>query len=855
MEQAMSHVASNCLRIMFDRRDEAGTAGGTACCDPFFFFHRIRPYISSWSAIFEGQYEDASKSKCDTLTKQLEMLDALEAEGPDGLPTLTAHRAHLRQALAALQKRQSLCGPSGAMSTLLPMCDAFLEISMSSAELGSMLERFEYYMPAKHREALAAVRSNPARSFVLQLREEGSEQALTLIDHFNACVRRVLDFRWRHLSYIEEYVVRPSGMMEAKGTGGTHAFEYLNQHISDTELALIPLFEPAPLDETSDEAAPSSPHRAPQRSSSSGGGATLLQLPERMLSDPNGRSVEDDLDDLDDIWLVSEHNGLLPPAAPLALEALPASWQPLIALLSILPGACVPPATFCERVEVRAATLPADLSALTGRWEEERARALVSFVVAGWHAAAKGEGRPRAPPMALARLAALLSERLGRAEGLDMIDTILYNWRLRGGVLPSPLATAHVPAAAGPHAHAHAHAHAHGHGHGQGLVPEGTHAPGGSGAQHGAPHGAPLPLAAAHAGLAAVVADHGRDRSRSLTDSPMLSPVLAGLNGSASPLDRTVRPVLATMAQVVPVQRFLCVEEEDWFVRLHVTLASEFGRVVGAARACRGAQSVESRQRSLKHLEQAIEVLVKVHYEAGVGSSPISAKSAPNVRPVLLQQRMAHFYDNVPDLGLEPLRQRAARVYCATGVDQSCLLHLMGVDCDRANPSAMQTFREWQERSTMPEAHKAYLAALRRTVHPMRDVVEKEVGVRKLTVQQLSRLELAHNNCIDMLLRYFTRRWELVRMMFGDEASRHLTLDWEQERASIADARLRLLVHRRALAAAGSASPELSRVGSTANLALDTSLDGDVPGMPVGVDPVLMRPESALSGAPSDDAV
>ena len=51
----MSHVASNCLRIMFDRHDEAGDGGGTACCDPFFFFHRFRPYISSWSAVFEGQ--------------------------------------------------------------------------------------------------------------------------------------------------------------------------------------------------------------------------------------------------------------------------------------------------------------------------------------------------------------------------------------------------------------------------------------------------------------------------------------------------------------------------------------------------------------------------------------------------------------------------------------------------------------------------------------------------------------------------------------------------------------------------------------------------------------------------------
>ncbi len=815
MEQAMSHVASNCLRIMFDRRDEAGGAGGTACCDPFFFFHRFRPYISSWSAVFEGQYEEASKAKCATLTKQLEMLDALEAEGPEGLPTLTAHRSHLRQALSDLQKRQSLCGPSGAMSTLLPMCDAFLEISMSSDELGTMLAKFEQYMPAKHREALAAVRSNPARSFVLQLREHGCEQALTLVDHFNACVRRVLDFRWRHLSYIEEYVVRPRGMADARGTGGTPAFEYLNQHISDTEAALIPLLDP-PLDDASDGAGHA------RAEGLSGTGVPLL-LPERAIGlrdgaslDESRRSVEDALAQIDDIWLVTEHNGLLPPAAPLGVEALPISWQPLIALLLSLPAACVPPATYCDAVEARAGALPADLSALTGRWEEERARALVSFIVAGWHAAAKTNGKPRSPPEPLARLAALLSARLGRAAGLDMIDTILYNWRLRGVFSASPLTTPRGGEAA--------------------AGPDGTSDSRGTGAPA-------LPAA-----LAAVVADHGR--SRSLSDSPQL----VGLAGPASPFDRTARPVMATMPHVVPVQRFLCVEEEDWFVRLHVTLASEFGRVVGAARACLGAQSVDARQRSLQQLEQAIEVLVKVHYEAGIGSMP--GKSAPNVRPVLLQQRMAHFYDHVPEIGLEPLRQRAARIYCATGVDQSCLLHLLGVECDRAKPHAMQTFREWQESATMPEAHRAYLAELRRTAHPMRDVVEKEVGVRKLTVQQLARLELAHNNCIDMLLRYFTRRWELVRMMFGEEASRHLTFDWEQERACIAEARLRLLVHRRALAA-GSASPEsqhLSRVSSTASLPV-TGGTGASPGSAAGTgaEPQ-QRPASApVSSATSGD--
>ena len=48
--------------------------------------------------------------------------------------------------------------------------------------------------------------------------------------------------------------------------------------------------------------------------------------------------------------------------------------------------------------------------------------------------------------------------------------------------------------------------------------------------------------------------------------------------------------------------------------------------------------------------------------------------------------------------------------------------------------------------------------------------------MRKCSVQELARLELAHNNCIDMLLRFFTRRWELVRLMFGEERSNAPTL-------------------------------------------------------------------------------
>ena len=38
------------LWIMFERGEDDGYL-----CEPELFYHRFRPYISSWSALFEGQ--------------------------------------------------------------------------------------------------------------------------------------------------------------------------------------------------------------------------------------------------------------------------------------------------------------------------------------------------------------------------------------------------------------------------------------------------------------------------------------------------------------------------------------------------------------------------------------------------------------------------------------------------------------------------------------------------------------------------------------------------------------------------------------------------------------------------------
>ena len=176
-----------------------------------------------------------------TLRAQLATLEAMG--GVDSsLPDLSQHKRHIEQRIGALLQRgaRRLCGPSGAMSGILPLIDAFLQIEMSSPELGAMLKTFGEYMPRPHRDVVREAAACSVRPLVLELIAQRHEQAEALVQAYNAVVRQTLDFRWRHLSYIEQYIVKPSGgNNSARGTGGTHALHYLQQHINDTEDSLI----------------------------------------------------------------------------------------------------------------------------------------------------------------------------------------------------------------------------------------------------------------------------------------------------------------------------------------------------------------------------------------------------------------------------------------------------------------------------------------------------------------------------------------------------------------------------------------------------------------------------------------
>lgn len=150
---------------------------------------------------------------------------------------------------------------------------------------------------------------------------------------------------------------------------------------------------------------------------------------------------------------------------------------------------------------------------------------------------------------------------------------------------------------------------------------------------------------------------------------------------------------------------------------------------------------------------------------------------------------------------------------------------------DWRGSTPLQAFRDWQEGAScdLPAEHREHLAMVRQRPSIRDEVgrialrlyrssaevswtdsraprpvcvyawqVERAVSVEVLSVQDLSRLELAHNTCIDMMLRYFTRRIELVRMMLGTAALRE---SWDIERSTIQSARLRLLVERREMLA------------------------------------------------------
>ena len=388
VEACFGHVVRDCLPLMFER---LGTHG--ALCDYYFFYERLRPFISGFDAVvFEGEFGDEAVT---------------------------------------------LPGPSGAMSTLLPVLDAFLGVSNSNATLQKLLDDFARSMPEAHRRFLRSVQSDrTARTFVLEARDgdtrtgdpadDASEGAKReLVARYNRCVDLVLDFRWRHLQMVKKYVLEPSGNHNAAGTGGTSAFEYLHEHIHDTEAAKVG---------GSESAAPARRSALPTGCPflARGGAVARGPCPFAGAAAPTDESAA--------LWAVDGDHGFLP-------RSPPADWrtsrEPLFLCVSRLakavPFACATRGTFRSLVDADAPKFAAiDRTYVAGLRlvDAERLRSLLAFVAAAYARCDGAAASPRPGTLGDRRLpadvyAALghVSERLGRPrKKMCYADCVLYNW-------------------------------------------------------------------------------------------------------------------------------------------------------------------------------------------------------------------------------------------------------------------------------------------------------------------------------------------------------------------------------------------------------------------------------------------
>jgi indoleamine 2,3-dioxygenase len=185
------------INPVFDRMPEK--------CDPYIYFHRVRPYIHGWKgnpALGEGLvYEGVEKY--------------------DG-------------------KGQLFRGQTGSQSSIVPTMDALLGIGHENDPLREYLDELHQYRPPRHRRFIEEV---GARSTLRTYVKESKDAEATRI--YNAIVEKVQAFRTRHLEYAASYINKQAkdaaGNPTDVGTGGTPFMKYLKKHRDESGQHLLPM--------------------------------------------------------------------------------------------------------------------------------------------------------------------------------------------------------------------------------------------------------------------------------------------------------------------------------------------------------------------------------------------------------------------------------------------------------------------------------------------------------------------------------------------------------------------------------------------------------------------------------------
>jgi indoleamine 2,3-dioxygenase len=200
-------AAARCLSVMsavwddvnaiFDRMPER--------CDPYCYFHRVRPWIHGWKdnpalgggLVYEGVDETG------------------------GAP-------------------QAFRGQTGSQSSIVPAMDALLSVGHAADPLRSFLDELHAYRPPAHRRLIEDIRAaSKVRAFV-----EGSGDA-ALKTLYNENVSKLARFRTRHLEYAASYINKQASHSAGNdpdvGTGGTPFMKYLKKHRDEAEAHLLPV--------------------------------------------------------------------------------------------------------------------------------------------------------------------------------------------------------------------------------------------------------------------------------------------------------------------------------------------------------------------------------------------------------------------------------------------------------------------------------------------------------------------------------------------------------------------------------------------------------------------------------------
>ena len=168
-------------------------------CDPYVYYHRVRPFIFG--------------------TK----------DNPD-----------LRKGLIYQSqfdnKPQFFRGETGAQSSIMPFLDGALGIYHTQDHLRHYLNEMRDYMPPEHRNAIEHV-ENISNAKVL------INESKKLINEYNKCLEEIRIFRAQHLEFAATYIHKQSqiknpfgrGGSTITGTGGTPFMKYLKKHRDETQ--------------------------------------------------------------------------------------------------------------------------------------------------------------------------------------------------------------------------------------------------------------------------------------------------------------------------------------------------------------------------------------------------------------------------------------------------------------------------------------------------------------------------------------------------------------------------------------------------------------------------------------------